>query len=217
MPRVIPAGLHFSIHPCYGVSALPANVPGAERSHTVAYGPPFGGASASRRGVLTGCTKRLYYKCGCIVYILYSERLHHYYVGVNANLVNRLARHNGGRSRATKAGVPWKLVYRERYSTRIEACLRERQIKNYHGGEAFKKLIATHRVSGGGVAEWSLHFFVCMAEGSHSGLVHRLGKAAYRKVSRVRIPPPPPCIQKGVRPVASARHSAEPPPLGGAC
>jgi hypothetical protein len=29
-------------------------------------------------------------------------------------------------------------------------------------------------------------------EASHSGLVHRLGKAAYRKVSRVRISPPPP-------------------------
>ena len=28
-------------------------------------------------------------------------------------------------------------------------------------------------------------------EASHSGLVHRLGKAAYRKVSRVRISPPP--------------------------
>ena len=29
-------------------------------------------------------------------------------------------------------------------------------------------------------------------EESDSGLFHRLGKAAYRKVSRVRIPPPPP-------------------------
>ncbi len=30
------------------------------------------------------------------------------------------------------------------------------------------------------------------AERSHSGLVHLLGKQAYRKVSRVRIPPSPP-------------------------
>ncbi len=29
-------------------------------------------------------------------------------------------------------------------------------------------------------------------EGSHSGLVHHLGKMAYRKVPRVRISPPPP-------------------------
>ena len=36
-------------------------------------------------------------------------------------------------------------------------------------------------------------------EGSHSGLVHRLGKAAYRKVSWVRIPPPP---QKAESPLA---------------
>ena len=28
-------------------------------------------------------------------------------------------------------------------------------------------------------------------EGSHSGLVHHLGKMAYRKVPRVRISPPP--------------------------
>ena len=32
-------------------------------------------------------------------------------------------------------------------------------------------------------------------EGSHSGLVHALGKRAYRKVSRVQISPPPPIFR----------------------
>ena len=52
-----------------------------------------------------------------------------------------------------------------------------------------------------------------MGEGSHSGLVRTLGKRVYRKVPRVRIPLPPPPAGK-VRPAASARHSAEPPPWG---
>ena len=36
------------------------------------------------------------------------------------------------------------------------------------------------------------------AEASDSGLFHHLGKVAYRKVSRVRISPPPLCVGESI-------------------
>ena len=37
----------------------------------------------------------------CDLYILYSKTADKYYVGITANLNDRLERHNGGRSKAT--------------------------------------------------------------------------------------------------------------------
>ena len=41
------------------------------------------------------------------------------------------------------------LIYKEMYSDRLEAFTREKQIKSYKGGEAFKKLV--DKSVGGGV------------------------------------------------------------------
>jgi predicted GIY-YIG superfamily endonuclease len=40
----------------------------------------------------------------------------------------------------------WHLVYKEEYSTKRKAFLRERQIKRYKGGEAFQKLLAKRTI-----------------------------------------------------------------------
>ena len=63
------------------------------------------------------------------VYILESERLGKYYVGSTSDVEARILRHNQGRSKYTKSGMPWRLVYTEDYATRSEAVNRERQIK----------------------------------------------------------------------------------------
>jgi len=42
---------------------------------------------------------------------------------------------------STKCGVPWNLVYTECFSNKTDAWKRERQIKKYKGGKAFKMLI----------------------------------------------------------------------------
>jgi putative endonuclease len=63
------------------------------------------------------------------VYILYSEKTDRYYVGQTNNITDRLERHNEGRNKATKAGMPWVLVHTETYGTRSEAVQRETQIK----------------------------------------------------------------------------------------
>ena len=75
------------------------------------------------------------------VYILQSEKTGRYYIGYTSDLSNRLDQHNSGGNVSTKSGSPWKIVHTEEFSTKKEAWLRERQIKSYKGGAAFKKMI----------------------------------------------------------------------------
>ncbi|MCX5681552.1 MAG: GIY-YIG nuclease family protein [Candidatus Omnitrophica bacterium] len=75
------------------------------------------------------------------VYVLQSLKDGDYYIGYTKNLSQRLAEHNRGKSRSVKNRFPFKVIYKESYSDKYAAIKRERQIKNYKGGEAFKKLI----------------------------------------------------------------------------
>lgn len=75
------------------------------------------------------------------VYILKSLKDQGYYIGYTQDLDQRLKEHNRGKSKSVKARAPFKIVYKEKYSNKKEAINRERQIKKYKGGEAFKKLI----------------------------------------------------------------------------
>jgi putative endonuclease len=63
------------------------------------------------------------------VYIIYSLKRDLYYVGSCQDLQERLNRHNQGRSKFTKSGMPWELAYHEKYETRSEAVRREMEIK----------------------------------------------------------------------------------------
>ena len=74
-------------------------------------------------------------------YILQSEKTGKYYIGYTSNIKNRLQKHNAGSNISTRSGIPWKIVRMEQFNARKEAWLRERQIKSYKGGEAFKKLL----------------------------------------------------------------------------
>ncbi len=59
--------------------------------------------------------------------------------------------HNSGRQRSTKHGIPFILVYTETFHNRSEAETREKQIKSYKGGEAFKRLYRGCSPAAGGV------------------------------------------------------------------
>jgi putative endonuclease len=74
-------------------------------------------------------------------YILQSQKNKKYYIGSCEDVEIRVKKHNSGQVRATKAGIPWVVVCKEFYESRSEAVRRERQIKSYKGGNAFKKLI----------------------------------------------------------------------------
>jgi len=75
------------------------------------------------------------------VYILYSESLDRYYTGHTQDLNDRLTRHNDGRSKATKAGVPWNLVYTESFTTRSQAIHREQAIKRQKSRQYIETLV----------------------------------------------------------------------------
>ena len=75
------------------------------------------------------------------VYILRSLRDGKYYIGYTKNLEQRIQEHNREKSPSVKNRAPFELAYKERYEERREAAKREREIKSYKGGEAFKKLI----------------------------------------------------------------------------
>lgn len=64
------------------------------------------------------------------LYILYSVKRGRFYTGHCEDVGDRFVRHNKGRSKATKSGVPWVLVYSQAFETRSEAIHREREIKS---------------------------------------------------------------------------------------
>lgn len=102
---------------------------GLARGDGLVYGAP------PRRGMSQGI------KMSYFIYIIKSIRTSRYYTGSSANVERRLQEHNRKKTQSTKNGIPWEIVITEKYDTRIEACKRERQIKSYKGGNAFKKLI----------------------------------------------------------------------------
>jgi len=75
------------------------------------------------------------------VYIIHSEKTDRYYIGYTSDLNKRLKQHNSGANISTRDQIPWRIIHHELFSTKREAWLRERTIKSYKGGEAFKKLI----------------------------------------------------------------------------
>jgi putative endonuclease len=74
------------------------------------------------------------------VYILKSKNSQ-YYIGYTNNIEDRLRHHNSGASKYTRINRPWSIIYTEKFVDKKLAWLREKQIKSYKGGVAFKKLI----------------------------------------------------------------------------
>ena len=75
------------------------------------------------------------------VYILKSKKTGTYYTGYTQDLKNRLQYHNSGKTKSLWRRRPLEIIRVEEYATKPEALRRERHIKAYKGGEAFRKLI----------------------------------------------------------------------------
>ena len=67
------------------------------------------------------------------IYVLKSETTDFSYVGYTSDLEKRLVEHNRGKSLSTRGRRPWRLVYKEEYTTRSGAVLRERYFKSVKG------------------------------------------------------------------------------------
>ncbi|MFN8252705.1 MAG: GIY-YIG nuclease family protein [Ferruginibacter sp.] len=76
------------------------------------------------------------------VYVIRSLKDGRYYTGETSDVVARLAFHNEGKQRSTKSRIPFELILYESYTSRVEALQREKQIKSWKGGLAFKKLVS---------------------------------------------------------------------------
>ena len=76
------------------------------------------------------------------VYILQSLKDKKYYIGETSNVALRLLFHNAGKQRSTKNRIPFIIILIEQFETREEALQREKQIKSWKGGNAFKTLIS---------------------------------------------------------------------------
>ncbi|MBI2438535.1 MAG: GIY-YIG nuclease family protein [Lentisphaerae bacterium] len=75
-------------------------------------------------------------------YVLKSQRTGLLYKGHAQDLDARLKQHNSGKTRSTKNGIPWRLIYRELFETREEAIARERYFKSLEGGKELKPLLS---------------------------------------------------------------------------
>jgi putative endonuclease len=60
------------------------------------------------------------------VYVLHSQHFDRLYIGQTNNLKDRIKRHNNGQVPSTKPYLPWKVIYFELCTTRMEGVEREK-------------------------------------------------------------------------------------------
>jgi putative endonuclease len=77
------------------------------------------------------------------VYILRIKKSGKYYIGQTQDLAKRLKKHSRGETKSMKNRGEFELIYVQGCSSRAEAMNREKQIKGYKGGQAFKRLLTS--------------------------------------------------------------------------
>ncbi|QQR79234.1 MAG: GIY-YIG nuclease family protein [Candidatus Moraniibacteriota bacterium] len=74
------------------------------------------------------------------VYVIQSENGRRY-IGISADVTERITAHNQGRSQWTKRHQQWVLVHKEDYASYTEARKRENYLKSLKGGRKFLEII----------------------------------------------------------------------------
>src|SRR3989344_3041275 len=72
------------------------------------------------------------------VYVLSSIKNGKWYIGSTKDLRKRILSHNLGRNKATKYGVPWKIIYGEVSLNQKDARNREKYLKSGMGRRYLK-------------------------------------------------------------------------------
>jgi len=70
--------------------------------------------------------------------VLKSESSACFYKGMTTDLENRLKQHNAGKTKSTKAKLPWRVVYYEVFDTALEARERGKYFKTAAGRRFLK-------------------------------------------------------------------------------
>ena len=72
------------------------------------------------------------------VYLLLSKNSGKWYIGSTKNLQKRILRHNSGKNKSTKHGIPWKAIYCEISLSEKDARAREKYLKSGIGRRYLK-------------------------------------------------------------------------------
>jgi len=75
------------------------------------------------------------------VYVLFSNKLNKRYIGSTQDVDRRLNEHNLGKSKFTSGGIPWELIYKESFSTNVEARKREMLLKSGVGRKLLDQIL----------------------------------------------------------------------------
>ena len=73
------------------------------------------------------------------VYLIESEKHGIFYIGQTNNIEERLKYHNRGKCTYTKNKGPWILIACKQFTTRSEAMIEEKRIKNLKNKQAVKE------------------------------------------------------------------------------
>jgi len=71
------------------------------------------------------------------VYVLQNNK-DKWYIGSSKDLRKRILRHNSGKNKSTKYGIPWKLIYYEACLNKKDARAREKYLKSGMGRRYLK-------------------------------------------------------------------------------
>jgi predicted GIY-YIG superfamily endonuclease len=75
------------------------------------------------------------------VYCLSNAVNKEIYVGISNDVERRLAEHNKGRNRYTKAFIPWKVIFKEPHPDYMAARVREKYFKSAAGKKHLHKIL----------------------------------------------------------------------------
>lgn len=79
------------------------------------------------------------------IYFLEStQHPDHHYIGYTENIQKRIVEHNHGQVLSTKNMRPWKLIYAEIYSHKLDALHREKFLKSGGGWKYLQKQLHHH-------------------------------------------------------------------------
>jgi putative endonuclease len=84
------------------------------------------------------------------VYILYADAHRRYYIGQTSDVTIRLGRHNRGMEKSTAPYRPWRLILFIEKSSRGEAMILERKLKNLNTEDLEKFIVKYGGVPGSG-------------------------------------------------------------------
>ena len=76
-------------------------------------------------------------------YVIKSLNHDFYYKGHCEDLDERLKQHNSGMTESIRPYIPFKLVYKEEFNTRVEAISREKYLKSSAGRRFLKNKLTS--------------------------------------------------------------------------